>query len=258
MTEGVDFLYNLAGCHHREADAKDEDLRLLIIIPAYNEQGKIGLVVQKVLTQGTGTVLVVDDCSTDYTVAEALAMGALVIRHERNLGVGAAIRTGINYALSNYFDVVAVLSGDNQHDPAELPGLLRPILLNDYDFVQGSRRIHGLHAPNIDWFRRFFTWVYAVTFRLMTGFPCTDATNGGRAFRTRIFSDGRINLSQDWLNSYELEPYLFYKVVHEGYKVTEAPMKVIYHTSGTTKMKFVRDWWRILRPMVYLALRFKT
>ena len=233
------------------------DLKVLIVIPAYNEQGKVGQVVRKVLAQGIESVLVVDDCSRDQTAAEARAAGALVISHEQNAGVGAAIRTGIDHALAHDFVVVAILSGDDQHDPTELPGLLHPILAENYDFVQGSRRIQGLDAPNIGWFRRLFTWVYAITFRLLTSFPCSDATNGGRAFRTQIFADGRINLWQDWLNSYELEPYLLYQVVRLGYRVTEAPMKVIYHTSGTTKMKPVRDWWRIFRPMVYLALGLK-
>jgi len=254
----VSILPSVVADNEREAGANVQDLQVLIVIPAYNEQGKVGLVVQKVLAYVTDTVLVVDDCSTDQTAVEAQTMGALVIRHEHNLGVGGAIRTGIDYALAHDFQVVAVLSGDNQHDPAELPGLLRPILVDGYDFVQGSRRFQGLQSSNISWFRRFFTWVYAVTFHWLTGFACTDATNGGRAFRTRIFADGRINLWQEWLNSYELEPYLFYKVVREGYKVTEAPMKVIYHTRGTTKMKPVRDWWRILRPMVYLTLGLKN
>ncbi|HXK43907.1 MAG TPA: glycosyltransferase family 2 protein [Anaerolineae bacterium] len=250
-------LPNAAAIEASGIESAGRDLQVLVVIPAYNEQGKVGAVVRKTRAQGMDPVLVVDDCSSDQTAAEAQAAGALVIRHERNLGVGAAIRTGIDYALAHDFAVVAVLSGDDQHDPTELPGLLWPILSAGYDFVQGSRRFRGLQAPNIGWFRRFFTWVYAVTFRLLTGFPCSDATNGGRAFRTRIFADGKIDLWQSWLNSYELEPYLFYKVVHEGYKVTEAPMKVIYHTSGTTKMKPVRDWWRIFRPMLYLALGLK-
>jgi dolichol-phosphate mannosyltransferase len=233
---------------------KADHLRVLVVIPAYNEQGKVGRVVKKALAQPTDAVMVVDDCSTDNTRVEALEAGALVISHEHNAGVGAAIRTGVDYALGHGFRVIAILSGDDQHDPEELPGLLRPILAEGYDFVQGSRRIHGLRAPNIGWFRRIFTWAYAVTFRVLTGFPCTDATNGGRAFHTRIFADGRINLWQVWLNSYELEPYLFYKVVREGYRVTEAPMKVIYHSSGTTKMRPIRDWWRILRPMFCLTM----
>lgn len=229
-------------------------LKVLIVIPAYNEQGKIGRVVSKIPAGIADAVLVVDDCSKDGTPQEAKAAGAMVIRHGKNMGVGAGIRSGIDYARANGFDVVAVLSGDDQHDPNDLWGVLKPIQQEAYDFVQGSRRLGGLQAPNIRWFRRIFTWVYAVTFRLLTGFPCTDATNGGRAFRLRIFDDGRINLWQEWLNTYELEPYLFFQAVKQGYKVTEAPMKVIYHEQGTTKMKPFRDWWRILRPMIFLTI----
>ena len=229
-------------------------LRTLIVIPAFNEQGKIGNVVRKIPPQLVDAALVVDDCSRDETVAEAMAAGALIVRHEHNRGVGAAIRSGIDYAIANEFDVVAILSGDDQHDANDLREMLRLIRDDGYDFVQGSRRLTGLDAPNIGWFRRTFTLVYVILFRLLTGFPCTDATNGGRAFRTRIFADQRINLWQAWLDTYELEPYLLYQAVRCGVKITEAPMKVIYHTQGTTKMKPFKDWWRILRPMVYLAL----
>ena len=229
-------------------------LRVLVVIPAYNEQGKIGRVITKIPPQIVDGTVVVDDCSSDETAAEVKRAGAIVIRHEHNMGAGAAIRSGIDYALANGYDVVTILSGDDQHDPNDLPGLLDPILTKGYDFVQGSRRLGGLHAPNIGWFRRTFTLVYAIIFRLLTGFPCTDATNGGRAFRTSIFQDKGVNLWQDWLNTYELEPYLFYQVVRRKFKVTEAPMKVLYHSQGTTKMKPFRDWWHILRPMIYLAL----
>jgi dolichol-phosphate mannosyltransferase len=230
----------------------------VVVIPAYNEEGKIGKVVRKIPFGLVDRVVVVDDCSRDRTAMEAQEAGAEVISHVRNMGVGAGIRSGIDYAIANQYDIVAILSGDDQHDPRELAGLFEPILCEGFDFVQGSRRLGGLQAPEIGWFRRFFTWVYAFLFRLITGFPCTDATNGGRAFKTSIFQDKTINLWQDWLNTYELEPYLLYKVVRGDFKVTEAPMKVIYHTSGTTKMKPVRDWWRIFRPMVYLALGLRN
>jgi len=228
-------------------------LRTLIVIPAYNEQGKIGTVIGKIPTDLSADTLVVDDCSRDETSAEARAAGALVARHPVNQGVGAGIRSGIDYARANGYDVVAILSGDDQHDPNDLRGVLARIA-EGYDFVQGSRRLAGLDAPNIGLFRRVFTLVYAVIFRVLTGFACTDATNGGRAFRVRIFDDKRINLWQDWLDTYELEPYLLYQAIKCGVRVTEAPMKVIYHQRGTTKMKPFRDWWRILRPVVYLAL----
>ncbi len=229
--------------------------KILIVIPAYNEQGKIGRVVKKIPPELGAHILVIDDHSRDETSDEARSGGAMVLRHTQNTGVGGAIRSGIDYARQNHYDYLAVVSGDDQHDPNDLPGLFQPLLQQGSDFVQGSRRLGGLNAPNIGWFRRIFTWVYAFIFRLLTGFPCSDATNGGRAFRVDIFERyPSINLWQDWLNTYELEPYLFYKVVKLKLKVTEAPMKVIYHSLGTSKMKPFRDWWRILRPMILLSL----
>jgi dolichol-phosphate mannosyltransferase len=228
--------------------------RILVVIPAYNEEGKIGRVVAKIPKRICSGIAVVNDCSTDATAAEAEAAGAILISHPVNRGVGAAIRTGIDYAIKNKFDVVVVLSGDDQHDPGDLPGLLAPILDGTHDFVQGSRRLSGLRAPNIGMFRRVSTWCYTVLFRILSGFPCTDATNGGRAFRTRIFRNRQINLWQDWMDTYELEPYLLYKSIRCGVRTTEAPMKVIYHSRGTTKMRPFRDWWRLFRPMVFLAL----
>jgi dolichol-phosphate mannosyltransferase len=229
-------------------------MRILVTIPAYNEQGKIGRVVEKIPKDVCDAIVVVNDCSKDGTAAEAESAGAIVLSHSVNRGVGAAIRSGIDYAIKNNYEVVVVVSGDDQHDASDLPGLLEPIRIGSYDFVQGSRRLTGLQAPNINAFRRIATWCYTVLFRVLTGFPCTDATNGGRAFRTKIFRNKQINLWQDWLNTYELEPYLFYKAIRCGVRVTEAPMKVIYHEQGTTKMRPFRDWWRLFRPLVFLAL----
>jgi dolichol-phosphate mannosyltransferase len=235
------------------AQQLSSNLRILIVVPAYNEQGKIGRVVSGIPKQLCSGIVVVNDCSTDATAAEAVAAGATLISHPANRGVGAAIRTGIDYAIKNKFDAVVVLSGDDQHDPDDLPGLLAPILNGTHDFVQGSRRLAGLQAPNIGTFRRVSTWCYTALFRVLSGFPCTDATNGGRAFRTLIFRNKQINLWQDWLDTYELEPYLLYKAIRCGVRTTEAPMKVIYHGQGTTKMRPFRDWWRLFRPLVFLA-----
>jgi dolichol-phosphate mannosyltransferase len=227
--------------------------RVLIVVPAFNEQGKIGRVVHKIPRDACDGIVVVNDCSTDGTAAEAEQAGAILITHSKRRGVGAAIRSGIDYAIANQYDVVAVLSGDDQHDPNDLYGLLAPILDGKFDFVQGSRRLIGLQSPQINTFRRISTWWYTALFRLLTGFPCTDATNGGRAFRTRILSNKQINLWQDWLNTYELEPYLLYKAIKCSVRTTEAPMKVIYHNKGTTKMRPVKDWWRLFRPLLFLA-----
>lgn len=232
-------------------------MRVLAVIPAFNEQGKVGAVVRKIPPGTIERVLVVDDCSTDRTSAEAREAGAEVVRHPRNQGVGAAIRSGIDHALAEGFDVVVVLSGDDQHEPAELQRVLEPLRTGQCDFVQGSRWLPGGAAPNISWFRACLTRAYAWSFRQVINFPCTDGTNGFRAFKTVLFQGDRpINLWQDWLNTYELEPYLLYSAIQAGYRVLEVPVTVRYPTDGTgfTKMKAFRDWWRILRPLVFLRL----
>lgn len=235
-------------------------MRVLAVIPAFNEQGKVGSVVRKVPPDSVDQILVVDDCSTDRTADEAREAGAEVRRHASNQGVGAAIRTGIDHALSHGFDVVVVLSGDDQHEPQELSRVLEPLRAGRCDFVQGSRWLPGGAAPNITRFRARLTRLYAWSFRRIINFPCTDGTNGFRAFRTALFRGDRpINVWQDWLNTYELEPYLLYSAIREGYRVVEVPVTVYYpvNRKGFTKMKPLMDWWRILRPLVFLRLGFR-
>ena len=94
---------------------------------------------------------------------------------------------------------------------------------------------------------------------MITGKKITDSTNGFRALRVSLCKDSKINLNQDWLDHYELEPYLFYKVIRLGYKVKEVPVTKIYplHKMGYTKMRPITGWWSILRPLVYLGLGIK-
>jgi dolichol-phosphate mannosyltransferase len=230
-------------------------VRSLCVIPAFNEAGKIGTLVKRFPDGVVTQVLVVDDGSTDGTADEARAAGALVITQPQNRGVGAAIRTGIDHAVDNGYDVVVVMGGDDQDDPNEIPIVLDPVVNGDADFVQGSRRLEGRRTIDMPFFRRVTTKGYSVIFRLATGFRSTDATNGFRAFRTDIARDPRVNLDQDWLDTYELEPYLLYQSIRCDYRVREAPVTKRYHLDlGYTKMRAGRDWWRILRPIIFLRL----
>jgi dolichol-phosphate mannosyltransferase len=180
-----------------------------------------------------------------------------VVRHEVNRGVGAGIRTGLMTARAEGFEFAAILSGDDQHEPDELPRVLEPLFAGNADLVQGSRWLPGGATPGIPPDRRWLTRVYPLLFRLASGYPSTDGTNGFRAFRLAMLDDPRIRLDQDWLDRYELEPYLLYQAVRAGYRVREVPVTVRYHARGTTKMHPFRDGWRILRPLVYLRLGLK-
>lgn len=232
--------------------------RVAAVVPAYNEAGKIGAVVRKVPRRYASTVVVVDDCSTDGTSEEAREAGAeRVIRHERNRGVGAAIRTGLEAARREGFTFAVILSGDDQHEPDELPRVLGPLFAGEADLVQGSRWLPGGATPGIPPDRRWLTRVYPLLFRIASGYPSTDGTNGFRAFRLSLLDDPRVRLDQDWLDRYELEPYLLYQAVRCGLRVSEVPVTVRYHSRGTSKMRFLSDGWRILRPLVYLRLGLK-
>jgi len=229
--------------------------QVAIVVPAFNERGKIGDVVRKVPRRWAATVIVVDDCSSDGTAEEARAAGCeCVIRHPVNRGVGAAIRTGLMAAKEAGHTYAAILSGDDQHEPDELPRVLVPLVLGEADLVQGSRWLPGGATPGIPADRRWLTRLYPQLFRLASGYPCTDGTNGFRAFRLAMLDDPRIRLDQAWLDRYELEPYLLYQTVRAGYRVREVPVTVRYHARGTTKMRLLRDGWRILKPIVYLRL----
>ena len=232
--------------------------RVAAVVPAYNEAGKIGDVVRKISRRHAACVIVVDDCSSDATSAEAKEAGAeRVLRHEVNRGVGAAIRTGLLAAKGEGFEIGTVLSGDDQHEPSELPRLLEPLFEGKADLVQGSRWLPGGAVPGIPAQRRWLTRVYPWLFRIASGFPSTDGTNGLRAFKLSLLDDPRIRLDQEWLDRYELEPYLLMQAVRCGYRVSEVPVTVRYHARGTTKMRPIRDGWRIVRPLVYLRLGLK-
>jgi len=241
--------------------APSRNNKIYALLPAYNESGKIGLVVEKIKKTGAvDTILVVDDCSSDDTSREASSAGAVVIRHEINRGVGAAIRTGVKFGLENDFGICTILSGDDQHEPTEIGRVVSPIMADEYDFIQGSRRMRGGRVVNDRPFRMITTQMYSLLFSTFVFKRITDATNGFRAFRLSIFDDPSIDIDQDWLDRYELEPYILYKAVtSKKIRVKEVPITIYYHSERRqfTKMKPFADWWRLAKPMIYLGLKLR-
>jgi dolichol-phosphate mannosyltransferase len=204
-------------------------------------------------------VIVHDDGSTDGTLDQVMAMGFPVIRAETNGGIGASVKRFLHYAKEHGYEVVVLMAGNNKDDPAEIPRLLQPILGEGYDYVQGSRYLPGGCARNLPLFRQIMVRIHALIYRVLTGFPCTDALNGFRAYKISVvFNDPRINVWQGWLDRYEYESYLHYKVLKLGYKVKEVPVTKSYqHFRPGMKYSHIRpvvDWWNIMRPLVYLVL----
>lgn len=233
--------------------------QVLIVTFAFNEGVKIRTTVERTVAAVSHDLLVMDDGSTDGSIEPLRQFPVRVISNRRNEGIGAAMKQSFDYALNENYDVMVIMAGNNKDDPEEIPRLLKPIIEGDYDLVQGSRFLPGGGHGNMPLYRRFATQLHPMLFSLAARKRVTESTNGFRAFRTALLRDPRINWRQDWLDQYELEPYLLYKTITLGYRHTEAPVTKIYppKSLGYTKMKAFTGWWSILRPVAYLALRIK-
>lgn len=231
--------------------------RIAALIPAFNEQAKIGAVVARCDFSLLDLVLVIDDGSTDATAKVARDKGAEVLSHATRIGVGAALRSGLEYAKAAGYDIAVMLAGNNKDNPAEITRLLDPICDRDQDFVMGSRYMPGgSYGGDMPLYRRIATRLHPWLMSLFVGRPITESTNGFRALKLAMLNDPRINLNQRWLDAYGLEVYLLWKMLVLGYRHTEVPCTKIYppRRSGWTKMKPITGWWNILRPIFLLGL----
>jgi len=167
------------------AEERETRERILILIPAFNEEEKIQAVVRDVRKEMPGVpVLVVNDGSGDQTEARARASGARVLTHPFNMGYGAALQTGYKYALRHGFDCVLQMDGDGQHDPRYLPALRREVLEGGVDVAIGSRFL-GEGDYRAGWARQLGIALFRRVASTLCGQRITDPTSGYQALSRR-------------------------------------------------------------------------
>lgn len=219
-------------------------MKSVVVIPAYNEETVIGEVVRGVKSF-VQEVVVVDDYSTDQTGEKAAEAGAMILRHPINCGQGAALRTGMKYALLHGAEVVIHFDADGQHDPNDLTRLLVPLGRNETEIVLGSRFMAGGQALNIPPLRRLLLRVACSWIRWWTGLKLTDPQNGLRALTRRAAE--QLNWRQDRMahTSEILEEIARLKIPY-----LEVPVTVRYSEYSKTKGQKNIDAWRILWRLV--------
>jgi len=228
-----------------------------VVIPVYNEP-RLALLLERFDFNVAPHVVVVNDGSDDGSTAVAGEYPVSLLRHEKRTGVGATIRTGLAHLKRKGLDVAVVMAGNNKDDPTDIPSLLAAIQ-EGADYVQGSRYADPVKAKDTPFQRRVITRAVALLWSLRFGRRLTDVTNGFRAYRLSVLDDPRIDLSQEWLNRYELEYYLNYKVLSLGYRYAEVPVAKRYPADGlpSSKIRLSRDYWSLLRPLVLLTLHLR-
>lgn len=213
-----------------------------VVIPAYNEARVIGSVVAGVL-QHYPHVVVVDDCATDATGAEACAAGATVLRHVVNLGQGAALQTGIRYALQQGASHVVTFDADGQHRVEDIAVLFARLQQTQADIVIGSRFLG--EALNMPWLRRLVLKAAVRFTRMTSGLPLTDAHNGLRLLTAQAAQ--RIRIEQ---NRMAHASEIVDQLKGLGLKVAEAPITVVYTEYSLAKGQKLSNAFGILSDLL--------
>jgi glycosyltransferase involved in cell wall biosynthesis len=203
---------------------------VVVVIPALNEEESVASVVAAVPAEICGLpaeALVLDDGSTDRTSALARDAGAMVCQLPVNLGQGVAFRLGYRLARERGARFIATADADGQFDPGELPGLIAPLLADEADFVNGSRRLGRSYTT--DPVRRLGVTVFGTLISALTRVRITDPANGLRAFRAEMTAQVPLRQTQ-----YQTSELLIGAVAH-GYRVKEAPVTMYQRKAGETK-----------------------
>lgn len=196
------------------------------IIPAFNEEHSIFEVVTEVVQAGYA-VIVVDDCSADATKVLAQRAGACVLRHQINLGQGAALQTGIEYALETGAEILVTFDSDGQHRLVDAEKLIACIKTGQTDIAIGSRFL-GIEALNMPTHKKWLLKLATIFTQLITQTRVTDAHNGLRAF-TADFAK-TLDITH---NGMAHATEIIFKT--KGYRYQEIPVQIIYSQYSLNK-----------------------
>ncbi len=182
-------------CYRITNQSMKNSLSIIVLIPCFNEQGRIGKVIESARSSMPDCdIAVINDASTDNTAIEAADKGATVLSHCCNLGYGAALETGYQYAVRHSYDIALQMDGDGQHQADQLKNILAPVAKGEADLTIGSRYddkgIPSLHMPLV---RRLGHRLFSILLGILTGMRFNDPTSGFQCLNRRalkLFSFG--------------------------------------------------------------------
>jgi len=228
-------------------------MKVLIIIPAYNEELNIKNTVNKVINYNKKSkfdidYVVINDGSTDNTLMVCKKNKFNVINLIHNLGIGGAVQTGYKYAYINGYDVAIQFDGDGQHDEKYIDKLVNEIV-DGKDFVIGSRFISNLSKFKSTGFRRLGIRILSFFIKLCTGNKIYDPTSGFRACNKKIID----LFSNDYPVEYP-EPETIVNLIRNGYKISEIPVEMHEREFGSSSIKPLKSFYYMFSVIISIVI----
>jgi glycosyltransferase involved in cell wall biosynthesis len=228
-------------------------MKLVVMIPAYNEEKTIGQVIKEIPKKIEGIdkieILVINDGSIDKTAEMAKKNGASrVVTHRKNRGVGSAFYTGLDEALEMGADIILNTDADGQFDPWDIPRLVKPLVEGQFDVVVGSRFLGK--NPSMPFVKKIGNRFFTRLTQVMTGLTLTDTQCGFRAFtrevalKTVLF--GKFTYTQEFI----------LQASNKGFKITEIPIVAGIRKDG--KSRVVKCWYRYGFKAIAIVVRNYT
>ncbi len=216
-----------------------------VIIPAYNEEKSIGLVIEQT-TQALDSlqvpyeIIVVDDGSSDNTSRVASKYKTTVITYPQNRGKGYALRQGFEQAQG---EIIVTIDSDGTHKPKEIPDLVTP-LYNGTDIVAGSRFL-GTDNDSTTQLNRIGNYIFNTTITALTGKRITDSQTGFRAIKKQVLDKMNLNST-----GFEIESEITVKGLKNGFKFQEKPITTEKRRYNLSRVKILRDGQRIFKTII--------
>ena len=208
---------------------------LLVIIPAYNESKNIKATIQEIKDNiNSCKILVIDDGSRDDSRQITLNMGCQVVSHPINLGAGAAIQTGLKYAVDKNYQLAVIIDGDGQHAPHEVKKMLDCMRETSADIVIGSRFLKK-SSGYVHWTRRIGIIIFSHILFLLSGKKITDTTSGFRLFNYKAINYLANEIPLDFPDADMLLSLIF-----AGFKIVEVPVIIKERLAGRSMFSLLR------------------
>ena len=225
--------------------------RLVVVMPAYNESENVGPVIHSIPDEVEGlhvVKVVVDDGSDDGTADVARAAGAMVARHPIRRGGGLALRVGYEIGKLLNADVVVTMDSDGQHVPDEMPLLVKPIVEDQADMVNGSRVLGEFERESV--IRHVGVHFFSRIVTIMIGTRITDVSNGYRAVRTDVLKELQLDQDQFWASELLIEG------MRHRLRIIEVPITIRARQGGESKKpKNARYAWNFTKAIFKTWLR---